>query len=171
MKILIIFIKVDEWKKFMFDYNKYFQSNDDNWNDSFQQLILYIENNKKRPINSENEDINIKTLANWTSSQQTNYKNKKKIMSNKIIYNKWTEFINNAKYKQYFISSENIWHDTLETLIKYIDVNKKRPSENDDIILSRWTSSQQTNYRGKKHGMNDEIIYNKWTEFINNANY
>ena len=31
-----------------------------------------------------------------------NYKTKKEIMSNEEIYNLWTEFINNDKYKPYF---------------------------------------------------------------------
>jgi len=34
--------------------------------------------------------------------QQQNYKNKKNIMKDENIYNLWTEFINNDKYKKFF---------------------------------------------------------------------
>ena len=46
------------------------------------------------------------------------------------------------KYKEYFLSNEEFWINTLETLKKYIDDNKKRPSEsskNKKIIApSNW---------------------------------
>ena len=38
----------------------------------------------------------------WIVTQQKNYKNKEKIMKNKEIYDKWTEFVNNPLYLKYF---------------------------------------------------------------------
>ena len=34
--------------------------------------------------------------------QTSNYNKKENLMKNKEIYNKWTEFINDPKYKKYF---------------------------------------------------------------------
>jgi hypothetical protein len=54
-----------------------------------------------RPLKYD-DNIKIKFLGLWIYTQENNYKNKKYIMLNQKIYNKWTEFINNPKYKNYF---------------------------------------------------------------------
>ena len=51
-------------------------------------------------------------------------------MKNEIIYNQWTEFINDNKYKKYFISNEDNWIDILNQVKLYIDNNNKRPTNN-----------------------------------------
>ena len=70
-------------------------------------------------------------------------------MKDKIIYNKWTEFIQN--YKEYFLSNEESWYNSLEQVINYIDTNKKRPSctdKNKDIhALGAWMSQQINNHK------------------------
>ena len=44
----------------------------------------------------------MKQLYHWLLTQKASYKDKKQIMKNQEIYNKWTEFINDPKYKKYF---------------------------------------------------------------------
>jgi hypothetical protein len=108
-------------------------------------------------------------LGAWIQTQLHNYKNKKYIMSNKNIYNKWTEFINDEKYKIYFLDNETEWINKLELVKKYIDENNKKPSKNDENKeLSYWISHQVANYKKKTQIMSNEKIYNKWKEFINN---
>ena len=96
-------------------------------------------------------------------------------MKNEEIYNKWTEFINDKKYKEYLSSSEEIWLINFEEVKKYIDKNDKRPSgrdKNNSIKeLSNWIGNQQKNYKTKKNVMKNEEIYNKWKEFINDEKY
>jgi hypothetical protein len=41
-------------------------------------------------------------MGQWIGTQQTNYKKKDNIMKNEEIYDKWTDFINDDKYKKYF---------------------------------------------------------------------
>ena len=56
---------------------------------------------KKKPaITDKNKDVVI--LSSWINRQKCIYKKKKEIMSNKIIYDKWTSFVTNQKYGQYF---------------------------------------------------------------------
>jgi hypothetical protein len=38
----------------------------------------------------------------WINTQMTNWNKKKKIMKTKEIYDKWYEFTNDEKYKNYF---------------------------------------------------------------------
>lgn len=54
------------------------------------------------------KDNKIKQLGGWLSLQKRNYKNKHQIMSNNNIYNKWTELLNNIKYKKYFNKNNDI---------------------------------------------------------------
>ena len=87
------------------------------------------------------------------------------------IYNKWTEFINDNKYKIYFLSNEDEWFELFNKVKLYIDTNNKRPSKHDKNLeikqLGAWLGMQQQNYKNKEHIMVNEEIYNKWSEFIN----
>ena len=73
------------------------------------EIKEYINEHKKTPSGSDkNQDI--KQMGQWISHQKTKYDidiNKcKEGMKDQDIYNKWTEFINDEKYKKYF--SKNI---------------------------------------------------------------
>jgi len=96
-------------------------------------------------------------------------------MQDENIYNLWTEFINDDKYKKFFEDNDIIWINKLNEVKKYIDENNKRPSQhnkNNEIkILGSWINIQQQNYKNKKQIMENENIYNLWTEFINDNKY
>ena len=173
MKNKIIYNK---WTEFINhkNYKQYFISNEDIWDNKLNELIQYIDTYHKRPT-INNKLIEIKALVAWSVTQIQNYKKKKCIMKNEIIYNKWTEFINHENYKQYFISNEDIWDNNFNKVIQYIDTHHKRPSSEDKDkqinSLGRWVLTQTRGYKKKKCIMKNEIIYNKWTEFINHENY
>ena len=158
----------DKWTRFINKYKEYFLSNTELWCNSLEQVINYIDINKKRP-SSTDKNKEIKSLGSWCSSQQDNYKKCLQIMKNNDIYDKWTRFIN--KYKEYFISNEEIWYDKLDKVIVYIDANNKKPSNSDKNkeikSLGYWCSSQQDNYKKCLQIMKNKEIYNKWTQFIN----
>jgi len=153
--------------KFFNEYIEYFKSYEELWNNNLEQLKKYIDENNKRPSDNDKE-YNIKKLGSWLSHQTNNYKNKKEIMKNKDIYDKWTKFID--EYKEYFKSNEEHWNNNLQQLKKYIDNNNKRPSQEDKNKeikqLANWVNCQQQNYNKKEHIMINIEIYNKWTEFI-----
>ena len=157
-----------EWTRFMNKYEEYFLSNKEIWVNSFNKVKEYIDENKKRPSQYDN-DIEIKQLGKWIIMQQINYKNKEAIMKNEEIYNEWTNFIN--EYQEYFLSNKEIWFDNLNKVKEYIDKNGQRPSNSDKNKeikqLVQWLSHQQTNYKKKKDIMKNEEVYNEWTNFIN----
>ena len=135
------------------------------WNEKLNIVKKYIDENNKRPSDKDIND-DIKQLERWVSHQITNYKTKKYIMSNYIIYNKWSDFINDNNYKKYFMSDEEYWNNNLDDLIKYIDNNGKRPGK-DMQKLSNWIGTQMLNYKSRKQIMKNDLIYNKWLEFMN----
>jgi superfamily II DNA or RNA helicase len=139
----------------------------ENWNDMLELVKNYIDLNNKRPGETD------KKLCKWLCIQVDSHKTKKYIMANKEIYNKWSEFINNDKYKKYFEDNITKWYNHLEELKEFIDKNNKRPNFHDknkyNRQLGQWIVSNQFKY--KKGIMTNEDIYNKWTEFINDDKY
>jgi hypothetical protein len=80
------------------------QNSEELWEIRLDNVKKYINNYNKKP-SCHDKDKNIKSLGLWICNQQINYKNKKQIMKNEIIYNKWTEFINNSLYRKYLQSN------------------------------------------------------------------
>ena len=140
------------------------------WDEKLEWVKKYIDENGKRPLTID-KNLKIKQYGQWISNQNQNYKDKKAIMKNSEIYNKWTEFINDDKYKIHFLSNDEEWFNNLEWVKNYIDNNNKRPSnKNKNLDIKKygeWISTQNKNYYKKSQimGENPEI-YNKWTEFI-----
>jgi superfamily II DNA or RNA helicase len=161
----------DQWINFINDdkYKIYFMSNDEEWLDNLERVKHYIEENNKRP-SKHDKNNEIKILGAWISTQQANYKSKSKIMSNQKVYDQWSEFVNDDKYKKCFISNNEEWYTNLENVKLYIEKNNKRPSthdkKNEIKILSSWISHQQENYKKKSHIMKDPSIRNHFTQFL-----
>jgi hypothetical protein len=166
----------NKWIQFINNekYKIYFANQEQKFIINLNKVKIYIDNNNKRP-SINNKDNNISYLGGWITTQQTNYKNKIKNIEDIYIYNKWTEFINDNKYKIYFQTNEENFIMNLNNLKKYINENKKRPSqhskEKNIRMLGQWISHNTTNYKNKQNNMKDEKIYKKWTEFINNDKY
>jgi len=164
------------WTEFINDkkYKEFFEDNSTSWINKLNDIKKYIDENNKRPSNTDKNN-EIKILGIWISNQIKNYKDKKQIMEDKNIYNLWTEFINDEKYKEFFEDNSTLWINKLNDIKKYIDENNKRPSKNDKNneikILGSWISTQIKNYKDKKNIMEDKNIYNLWTKFINDEKY
>jgi hypothetical protein len=96
------FITDDQYKQYIIiDFKEL-------WYQKLEKIKNYIDKNNKTP-SKHNKDI--KQIGQWISNQKINYDidiNKcKEGMKDKEIYNKWTEFITNNKYKQYFKTVNN----------------------------------------------------------------
>jgi HKD family nuclease len=166
----------DKWTAFTNNekYKKYFMTNEKEWNIKLDEVKNYISKYNKKPSICD-KDINIKQLGQWILTQQKNYVNDQHIMKDNNIRNKWKQFIDDIKYKQYFLSNEEEWDIKLEEVKKYIDDNKKKPAEKskDKIIkqLGSWISRQQNIYAKEQYIMKDENIRNRWKQFIEDPKY
>jgi hypothetical protein len=80
----------------------YFWDDFAEWKNKLNEVKKYIDEYNKRPSNTDkNKDV--KSLGQWLSNQLTNTKNERlKIMKEDTIYNEWTLFIIDSKYKKYF---------------------------------------------------------------------
>ena len=160
-----------QWEDFIKKYNKYFLSNEDQWINRLKEVSKYIDENDKRPSNSDKND-NIKQLGRWINGHQQNYEKKLRIMKQSEIRQQWENFI--KKYNKYFVSNEDQWANRLKEVSKYIDENDKRPSQSDknnDIKqLGQWLSTQQKIYKKKAEIMKQFEIRQQWEDFIKKYN-
>jgi superfamily II DNA/RNA helicase len=140
------------------------------------------------PFSSDGDEVNInkflKILASNDSKIKQAYESKKDdsyIFINKIkdkvdeTNDELVEFRYNMIYDSMGIlkNSNDIWITNLEWVKKYIDENKKRPSEHDKNKEVKkhgaWIRRQVDNY--KKQIMSNETITKLWEEFINDNKY
>jgi superfamily II DNA or RNA helicase len=173
-------LKHDKFRKcfenFMKDksYYKHFISDEDQWIEHLNGVKNYIDSNKKRP-SSTDKNTDIKFIGLWITRQTKNYKENTNLMSNNNLRILWEEFINNNKYKKYFISNEELWFETLEKVKNYIDVNYKRPSQLDSDIevgyFGKWLTTQGQNYKKIIDIMKNENIRKQWENFIQSEQY
>ena len=165
-----------KWETFINSdkYKKYFLSNEQIWEIKFNNVKKYFEENNKKPSNCD-KNKEIKQLGLWINTQQINCRNCSDIMKNIIWRNRWIEFINDDRYKKYFLSNEEIWENTLNNVKKYMDDNNKKPSKcnkNKDIIyMYNWLLRQKENYNKRQSIMKELNIRKKWEDFINDNKY
>ena len=166
----------DIWYKFINDdkYKKYFLSYKENWIKNFKEVKQYIDINNKRPSSTDN-DKHVKSMGFWILLQIQNYSLKTKIMTDIDIYEIWKNFINDNKYKEYFLDRTTVWFNTFNEVKKYIDTNGKRPSkqskDKDTKSLGLWISNQTNKYKIKSEIMKNDHIYDEWTNFITSDKY
>jgi hypothetical protein len=155
-------------------YKNIILNDEDRWFYNLEQIKKYIDENNKLPSSkSINEEV--KKMGRWIVAQNQKYKKKEFNMKNEIVYNKWTEFIKDNKYSDYFLEDDEKWKDTFDNVKKYIDTyNKKPSSDNIDVNISYmggWITNQNRNFNEKKGVMNNSNIYTVWQEFMNNPIY
>ncbi len=93
-----------EWTDFVNDdkYKKYFESNELSWLNNLNSVKNYIDEYNKRPSNKD-KNQEFKFLGKWISHQITNYNKKTHVMKNEKIHKEFHDFINDDKYKKYFL--------------------------------------------------------------------
>jgi superfamily II DNA or RNA helicase len=174
--------KVDETNDELveFRYNMIYDSmgilknGNDIWKLNLEWVKNYIDENKKRP-SEHDKNKEVKKHGAWIRRQVENYQRKNKSMLDDSIRKLWEDFINDDNYKEYLLSNEEVWKLNLEWVKKYIDENKKRPSEHDKNKEVKkhgaWIGNQLSNYQRKNKSMSDDSIRKLWEDFINDDNY
>ena len=164
------------WEEFIKDekYKHYFKTNEELWHENLNTVKEYMDLNETLPSKTS-KDNKIKTLGMWYSRQDQNYKNNKQIMKNEDIKRSWEDFIKDEKYKHYFKTNEELWHENLNTVKEYMDLNETLPSktskDNKIKTLGMWYSRQDQNYKNNKQIMKNEDIKRSWEDFIKDEKY
>jgi superfamily II DNA or RNA helicase len=143
-------------------------SNNDKWNEQYDKLVNFINENNKLPSKDSKNEFE-KKLGTFLGHQNTNYNKKMAIMkNNEEIYEKYKLFL--EKYNHLFRSNTKIWEDHFEELKNYIDTNNKLPSveSKDPSIkkIGKFLDHSKQNYKKKTQIMKNEDIYNKFESFL-----
>jgi hypothetical protein len=108
----------EQWHISLEEVKEYFLSNEKQWYISLQEVKEYIDVTKKRP-SVTNRIKEIKAFCKWISHQQTNHQIKQDIMKDEEIRKKWSDFVSDDKYKQYFNNKNliNAYNETTSSII------------------------------------------------------
>jgi len=148
----------------------------DIWDNELIKVKQYIDNNGMLPSRKPQEtNINIRHIGRWLENNTHYYKYKKDIMRKDEYYNKWTEFINDPKYKIHF--NNNSWINKFNKLKYFMENSKdhRKPNTSDsyeDTLLAGWCSKQLTNFIIKKGKVSKFDNLNKlWSDLINDNRF
>ena len=155
--------KCNQWETFLKKYKEYIKSDDDIWNERFEEITHFIIKEKRKPSQIINEE---NPLCNWLCKQISNYKTKTGgFKDNLKRCTQWENFI--IEYKEYFNSFDEIWNEHFEKLKQFMNKEKKRPTDKTNKTLSCWLQNQLLNYKTKTNSFKDnEERYNQWSIFI-----
>jgi superfamily II DNA or RNA helicase len=136
----------------------------DNWNERLEELIIFLETNKRKPSATKKSE---KYLAYWISNTLSNYKFKKNgFNNNPERYTHWELFI--ETYKEYFKSNDEKWNERLEEIKQFINKEKRRPSQHTKIekSLNIWLSGQIFKYNKKRYMFTNLEQSKQWETFM-----
>lgn len=152
-------------------YKSYFLSKYELWNINFMKVFDFINKYNRRPSGNNDE----KYLSKWLNHNMAYYRNKTMIMQDDKVYNIFSKFINDNKYKIHFMSNKEKWSADFNKLILYINKYKIKPSRTSKDIeikyIAGWLHNQLEAYKQKSGIMLDIEIYNKFNDFLKNDEY
>ena len=156
-----------KWELFTNKYPTIFTNIDTIWIDNYNLLYNYIKDNREFP-NSKKE--NTRNIAKWYNHQKDKIKENKLSENKLLLINKLKEQFPNIMKSEF-----DIWKDTLQTIINFINQNNKLPIANKnnelEFKLASWIQNQKRNYKNNDRNMKNINFKQPWTEFINDPKY
>jgi superfamily II DNA or RNA helicase len=153
------------WIDFNTKFKKHLLTNEEKWNDRFDEVKQFIDTFNKLPIHKRNEKD---SLGLWVTTQNKNYKIKKQIMSNPIFYELWHNLINDNQ--ELFLSKDEIWLNDLTKVKEFIKETKHRPNKNSSNIeekrLGNWLQHQCQNLRNDQYSMKTKSLKQEFESFV-----
>lgn len=123
--------KMEKWTQFNKDYNHVFVSKKELWLIKYNDLINFLNINKKIPTEQTDSDNEI-VLCRWYKLQMSWYVNKKGIMKDNDYKNNWEKLIFADKYVDiiYNTNWKIEWQSFYDAVIKHVIENKAKPVSN-----------------------------------------
>jgi superfamily II DNA or RNA helicase/ubiquinone/menaquinone biosynthesis C-methylase UbiE len=129
--------------------------NQHKWKDTLQTVVKYINENDKRPSNSD-KDKEIKQLGSWLGTQKTNYSKKTQIMKEPGIQKEWETFT--YKYSKYFDKK------TKKKNMSKPEIQSKTETTNNTISNKPKPKSVLSELHQKYKTMNSQNLHNHFQE-------
>jgi len=159
--------KKKDWEEFVNNYKDYIIDYDAKWNNTLDELKIWIKENNKKPSSTSKDDTE-RNLGCWICTQRENYKEGNKSMRNNDKKILWEEFI--SEHKEYFVDNDTKWNNMLNDVKEWIDKNKKKPSATSKNKIEKdfgnWICVQQTQYNTKLYHMKKGDRGILWEKFL-----
>jgi hypothetical protein len=156
------------------------------WDQKFDLLIKYYNENNNQIPSTTDKDINIHRLGKWYQYQKYNYSKKLKMMKHQKYYDIWTKFM--TEYPEKFLNHDEKWISMLNKVKKFMIDNDNSPSryskyteDNEDTEdtedidnlnltekearLGSWLAAQKENYRRGIKIFTHPNIVKIWEDF------
>jgi hypothetical protein len=161
------------------------------WKNMFESVCLYIEKNKRAPPHSSKCKTE-KGMEGWIHRQKDSFDSNGSEFSNNIMKNApevwetWRDALMNPKYKDALTSKtiselHDVWKMNLLEVCKFIDSNKKAPSNSaekgtSELTLAYWIGTQKSKYHPRgvefsKKGMKNPEKWQMWTDTLADEKY
>jgi hypothetical protein len=174
------------WQAHVAKYKEIYMSDKEVWFDTLKRLVKWLEDHKdtktgeyQRPKGKANEDAEEKRLGQWIGTQLANAKDnqRKDIMKQDGPYKAWLAHV--AKYKEIYMSAEEVWFDTLKRLEKWLEDHKdpntgeyQRPNRTaknaEERRLGSWIDTQLANAKDnqRKCIMKQDAPFKAWLAHV-----
>ena len=165
-----------EWEATLNDprYAPYLASRDEAWWQTLVEMKAYIDEHRKAPSQHDN-DIAIKRLGSWLSTQKTTHEKASGIMQNVAVRIEWEATLADPRYAPHLASRDEVWLRKLGELRAYIETHQKAPSSKDKDIaikqLGTWISTQKANHEKASHIMQNEAARVAWEATLADPRY
>jgi uncharacterized protein YukE len=132
-----------EWLGLMERWPEAFESAEETWRRTFQQVERFLEVNGRLPLKTAKDE---KRLGQWVSNQKTNYDPDpdrcKYVM--KQVSGQWTGLM--ERWPEAFESAVETWRRTFQQVERFLELNGRLPTQRDEKRLGQWVCTQKTNY-------------------------
>ena len=156
--------RYDIFTQFLNKYEKYLKTKDEIWDSTLIKLQDFIKQHLRRPYEKSKTSDTEKILGTWLTSQIQNYNKINNNMKDKILYDKFTQFLKD--YAIYFKSLDEQWIDNLTNLKKMILKIKKKPNQRIDAEKTMALFYKTNNTIYNKNVMNHKERCKQWEEFL-----
>jgi superfamily II DNA or RNA helicase len=124
------------------------------WEYQFELIVKYVDENKKWPPSSKQEDPDIKSMGKWVYTQKQSIKKNKLSNERKEKLEELSKKHNLSLEIKEFGNKGVSWEHQFELLVKYVNEKKKWPprtiKDPDINCLGSWIHRQKTSIKNNK---------------------
>ena len=143
------------------------------WVEKFKDLKEFMNANGRRPHRfAENPEESY--LSKWEAYQLKKFKNFDEHSESfgeipTDHFHAWYEWVHEGKFKDLYLSNEEVWFSLLEETKTFLREFGRRPSDVnglDEFRLADWLKKQRQPSRERKELMRNEKVFEAWENFF-----
>ncbi len=139
------------------------------WNETFEELQKYVNENSLMPTSCKDGTPQSKRLAKWVNNQRTNYSRNIKMLKHPEIRKRWEDFLKSIDHLIKNIDAE--WITRLNDVKAFINQHHRSPrklnNNDEETKLYYWIQSQRTNLKNNTKMLSQDWVRDLFNKFLN----